>query len=301
MNPCLFAIVGQESIDNMRLSVILRRIYTDQNVFRYLEFSHLMSFLAAHTEFPIVVYIDLFSFKIEESTMTIGEIRDTYPKVVFNLYIDKDEYRNRQDYIPEQWCARFSHYYMTYKEADDVEYEPIVRSSAYPSQYEAEFNVGHTPIRLTPIFNKGIVALDNPKKRENRPESTFFISYSRSDWDTFVAGLVNRLAKVSRIWVDQSFIAGGDDWMDSVGEALRLCNTLILVLSPEALASRYVKMEYRYFFRNEKPIIPLLYQKIVEIPFELSTIQHIDFTGKDKEPSYSRLLETLNHLLLQMN
>ena len=294
MSACLFALIGQESADNLRLSQILRRIYGEGNVFRYLELPHLLSFLAEHVESPIVVCVDLFSLDLGEATETIGQIRDTYRRVVFNLYVDQDEYRSRRDELPGPWRDRFVHYHKTFKEGQDVEYEPIVRSSIRPSQLEAEYNMNHQPIRLSPSFNKGLIAPEDHLPEEPDSANTTFISYSRHDWSEFVSDLVNHLTRQSlTVWVDQSLIVGGDDWMDSVGEALRLCSTLVLVLSPEALASRYVKMEYRYFFRQEKPIVPLLYRRVEEVPIELSTIQYIDFTTIDRQPSYSKLVDVL--------
>jgi hypothetical protein len=131
---------------------------------------------------------------------------------------------------------------------------------------------------------------------EQTPDKpTVFISYSKNDWQGFVAGLVSELARESqKVWIDQNYIIGGDDWMDAIGDALQVCDTLLLVLSPEALTSRYVKMEYRYFFRQEKPIIPILYRQVDKMPFELATLHYIDFTQGDRAKSYSTLLSILS-------
>ena len=71
----------------------------------------------------------------------------------------------------------------------------------------------------------------------------------------------------------------------------------MLVLSPEALSSKYVKMEYRYFFRQEKPIIPILYRQVSEMPFELAMLHYIDFTQGDRARPYSMLLDILSRHL----
>ncbi len=124
---------------------------------------------------------------------------------------------------------------------------------------------------------------------------TAFVSYSRNDWQDFVAGLVSDLAQQSqKVWVDQNYIVGGDDWMDAIGEALDVCDTLLLLLSPDALNSKYVKMEYRYFFRQGKPIIPILLRQVAHMPFELATLHYIDFTQGDRAKSYSMLFGILS-------
>lgn len=111
----------------------------------------------------------------------------------------------------------------------------------------------------------------------------------------FVEGLVSDLARDShKVWIDQHYIAGGDDWMDAIGEALQVCDVLLLVLSPDALNSKYIKMEYRFFFHQGKPIIPILYRNISQRPFELTALQYIDFTNPDKHKCYSALYNVLS-------
>jgi hypothetical protein len=208
--------------------------------------------------------------------------------------VDPDEYRRRIDEIPAPWQERFRHYSKTFKEGPDVEYEPIVRASLRASHRRAVYNVTHEPIRLTPVFQKGLLgpeAAGGPAP--NLP--TVFVSYSRTDWNGFVAGLVADLTRgAHRVWVDQSYVVGGDDWMDAIGEALQVCDTLLLVLSPDALSSKYVKMEYRYFFHQGKPIIPIVYRHVERMPFELASLQYIDFVQGDRTAAYSTLVEILS-------
>src|SRR5207247_1909077 len=86
----------------------------------------------------------------------------------------------------------------------------------------------------------------------------------------------------------------GADWMDAIGEALPVCDTLLIVLSPDALGSKYVKMEYRYFFRQGKPIIPIVYHHVDRMPFELATLHYIDFAQGDRTRAYSALVDILS-------
>ncbi len=114
------------------------------------------------------------------------------------------------------------------------------------------------------------------------PPETVFISYSRQDWDRYVEPLSRRLTRESiPFWLDQNLIQDGDDWLDAIGVALRDCQRLILCVSPEALNSQYVKMEYRYFYTRQKPIYPLVCRPS-DLPAELSGIQYVDFDKLDK-------------------
>jgi hypothetical protein len=294
MVPCNYVLVGDETGDNLRLSQILKQAFGKANVARFLELRHLEPFLSDHQDSAIVICLDLFSLDLMEATATIGRVRTTFPKAVFNLYLDPNEYQRRINEIPAEWQERFLHYFKTYKEGPEVEYEPIVRASMRPSRNEAIYNMTHEPVRLTPAFQKGVMGSD-PSGGPNLAAPTAFVSYSRADWPNFVAGLVAELTTGSyRVWVDQNYIAGGDDWMDAIGEALQVCDTLLLVLSPDALNSRYVKMEYRYFFRQEKPIIPIIYRQVGRMPFELASLHYIDFTQGDRAKAYSTLVDILS-------
>ncbi len=113
--------------------------------------------------------------------------------------------------------------------------------------------------------------------------SRIFISYRRADWEHFVEPLITRLkAEGLSWWVDQHLIEGGADWMDEINRALKECDSMILCISPEALESRHVKMEYRYFFNNHKPIYPLICRQPDELPAELQIIQHYPYAELEK-------------------
>lgn len=106
---------------------------------------------------------------------------------------------------------------------------------------------------------------------------TVFISYKRTDWDDYVKPLVIHLReKGYKVWIDQNNLEVSNDWMDKINEALKICQRLVLCVSPESLDSRYVKMEYRYFLHHEKMIFPLIL-KSAEMPAELLGIQSTSF------------------------
>lgn len=110
---------------------------------------------------------------------------------------------------------------------------------------------------------------------------TVFVSYSRRDWSEYVLPLIERLNKEGiTTWVDQHLLKNGDNWLDEINYALEKCNRLILCISPEALASRFVKMEYRYFVAQGKQVYPLICRE-TPLPIELQGIQYLPYQKLD--------------------
>ena len=96
-------VVGRESMENLRLAQLLRETIGVENVFRHLATEDLLTFLEKHAEIPIVVFLDVFSFELQHVTQMIGEIRARYPRVVFSLYLDPDEWKTRRAELPGAW------------------------------------------------------------------------------------------------------------------------------------------------------------------------------------------------------
>lgn len=87
------------------------------------------------------------------------------------------------------------------------------------------------------------------------------------------------------VWYSQSNLLGAQQWHDEIGEALTRCDWFVLLLSPPATCSKWVRRELLYVLRNErydKRIIPLRYRKcdIDKLSWTLDDFQAIDFTGK---------------------
>lgn len=111
-------------------------------------------------------------------------------------------------------------------------------------------------------------------------DRSIFVSYSRSDWEKYVSPMVDHLRDQGlAVWVDQHLLEGGDDWLDRINDALDKCYCMVLCVSPEALNSRYVKMEYRYFIDEDKPIIPVIVRD-AKLPAELRRIQHMPYADQ---------------------
>jgi CheY-like chemotaxis protein len=110
------------------------------------------------------------------------------------------------------------------------------------------------------------------------PDSTVFISYSRTDWEQFSQPLVDMLHQHDfNLWYDQESIEGGANWLNQVTEALNDCKVMLLCETPEALKSPFVQMEYQYFFLEQKPILPVICKASNRRPPPLVTTQYVAF------------------------
>jgi hypothetical protein len=85
------------------------------------------------------------------------------------------------------------------------------------------------------------------------------------------------------VWYSQTNIIGAQQWHDEIGAALQRCDWFALILSPQSVASVWVKRELLFALREnrfENKIIPMLYQPCDYNPLSwtLSIFQMIDFT-----------------------
>jgi formylglycine-generating enzyme required for sulfatase activity len=119
----------------------------------------------------------------------------------------------------------------------------------------------------------------------------YFFSYARKDSE-FVLRVAKDLRAVgASLWLDQLDIVAGQRWDRAVEEALKICQGLIVVLSPESLASDNVMDEVSYALEEEKMVLPIVVRPC-DIPFRLRRVQHIEFTA-NYETGFSQLLRAM--------
>ena len=126
-----------------------------------------------------------------------------------------------------------------------------------------------------------------------------FISYSSVDGRDFALRLADALEAGPPsfpVWLDQRKLRPGDDWDEQIAEAIRKCECLLFVMTPDSVASNSVaKQEWTRALKYKKPVIPLLLDPRAEMPFRLEPRQYIDFSG-DFDPALARLREHLGWL-----
>jgi TIR domain-containing protein len=74
-----------------------------------------------------------------------------------------------------------------------------------------------------------------------------FISYSRSDGESFAHRLRTRLERERiPLWQDRVAMEGGRDWWLQITEALNRVEYMVLVVTPDALRSPIIRKGWRY-------------------------------------------------------
>lgn len=124
-----------------------------------------------------------------------------------------------------------------------------------------------------------------------------FISHSRRN-RSFVTHLDDVLvAHGIDTFRDARRIRDGAAWLEEIGEALHACDWFLLVLSPQAVASRWVRRELAHAVSDERydgRIVPVWWRK-TELPAAFWVVRGIQSSirfgaRRDRERAYRRLL-----------
>ncbi len=136
----------------------------------------------------------------------------------------------------------------------------------------------------------------------SQPKHRIFISHSHIDneFGTRLAqDLCRMLGDESAVWYDVlGGLHGGDTWWEKILEELTARKIFIVVLSPEAMQSPWVRDEINLAWKQKnsrpgKQIIPLLYREC-SVRADLDTLQVISFLSpRTYETSFKEILMTL--------
>jgi hypothetical protein len=101
--------------------------------------------------------------------------------------------------------------------------------------------------------------------------------------------MATRVAEVLRahgipVWFSPANIVGAERWHDEIGAALDRCDWFVVLLSPDAASSFWVKQELLFALqdvRYRRHIVPLRYRDcdVKRLSWTLPSIQMIDFSS----------------------
>jgi hypothetical protein len=118
-----------------------------------------------------------------------------------------------------------------------------------------------------------------------------FVCYAHADAE-FVRDLVAELkSRGIRLWWDVD-IPVGADWDALIGDRLRTCEKVLIVLSPASVASPEVRGELRTALNLGKPFVPVLHRPC-DIPRRLQNIQYVDLSGEHNAAAREHLAAVL--------
>jgi hypothetical protein len=99
---------------------------------------------------------------------------------------------------------------------------------------------------------------------------------------------LNRLSAVFKeyhipFWYSAAHIRGAQQWHDEIGVSLAKCDWFLLLLSPAAVRSKWVKRELLYALqedRYEKRIVPIIVKpcNFKQLSWTLASFQFVDFS-----------------------
>ncbi len=122
-----------------------------------------------------------------------------------------------------------------------------------------------------------------------------FISYAQPD-ETFAVRLASDLRQGgAQIWIDVQDAEPGRNWARSIERALAASQMMIVVLSPAALETAHVMVEWQAYLEAHRPVIPVLARRC-DLPGPLRTRRPVDFTGHTR---YSHALHDLTTRLIE--
>jgi hypothetical protein len=131
--------------------------------------------------------------------------------------------------------------------------------------------------------------------RSLKPRKQVFLSHSSKD-RKFVLRLARTLKRHGiPYWYSATHIAIARQWHDEIGKALRRCDWFLVVLTPDAVKSDWVKRELLFALndnRYNQRIIPLLLKNCnsSDLSWTLPSFQFADFR-RDIEAGYRKLFK----------
>ena len=125
-----------------------------------------------------------------------------------------------------------------------------------------------------------------------------FVSYSRRN-EAFAERLARDLSDAGLdVWIDLRQIHGGEFWQQEIFRGLQRADFIIVIVSPEALASEWVAREVEFGRQNSKRIFPIMIADVFGQVEDndrwrwLLDVQFLDFRGQ-YETAFPRLMQAL--------
>lgn len=131
----------------------------------------------------------------------------------------------------------------------------------------------------------------------NALEGHIFLAYAREDWDGVVGHLYAYLDDNDiPVWVDQHLTPNTDEWVNAIEQAQAECLCLLVVVSPKAIKTPYVKKSLRRFVGREKPMLLVEYKPVERLPISVQNAPMVDFNHADPQQTFNFILGQLRRL-----
>lgn len=104
-------------------------------------------------------------------------------------------------------------------------------------------------------------------------------------------------AKGHQVWDPERDLVSGSDWASTLMKQMKSAEAMVVLLSPEAVDSRWVSQEIEFALgakRLQNRLIPVLVRPTRNIPWILRELQLIKL-GDNPEKVAEEILERLHH------
>src|SRR5215468_9107654 len=126
-----------------------------------------------------------------------------------------------------------------------------------------------------------------------------FISYSRKDSAAFADELVAGLEVAGFApFLDRHDIAAGEDWEARLGGLIAESDTVVFVVSPEAVKSERCVWEVGRTLGLSERLLPVIYKTVLDADIP-ETLRRLQFVRFDTGAGLARPLRQLAHALRQ--
>ena len=99
----------------------------------------------------------------------------------------------------------------------------------------------------------------------------------------------------AQVWLDVAAIPAGVKWSTAVQQGLDTCQIMLVIISPDSMASRNVEDEWHSYLDDGKTVIPIWWRP-ARVHFQLRRIQHVDFHEQDYAAAFEQLRQELADL-----
>ena len=121
---------------------------------------------------------------------------------------------------------------------------------------------------------------------ETREKHDVFLSYSRVD-EAFADEIYDALRAIGvDAWLDRRNIAGGADWEAEIRKGLNDSHMLLLLISPDSIGSRNVRLEIGRATRLGLPILPVKFRALkpkTDWPMVLDEVNWLDVSDNPRK------------------
>jgi|GEM_PF-5212648 len=125
-----------------------------------------------------------------------------------------------------------------------------------------------------------------------------FISY-KSEEVKFALQIKKRIESFGYdVWIDKELLRPGEDWREDIDLGIETSFAMVVIISKNALESKYMMYEFAYAKALRKQVIPIIYDEGIEASDfhpRLEGVQHIPFVKADEiDEGYVQLSRELN-------